>query len=192
MLCHDDEPIQRLAKILEPQRTPLLDLGPAFARESGEDGYRLIVRGDGHWNALGHRLAAESVAVALENHICSATQDRQDAVEELCREGVDLMIVIGGYNSSNTNHLTEIASDWTRAYHIEDVSCLVDAKCIRHKPRRHREEIEETGWLSGGPLAVGITAGASTPNSRVGEVVEKILTLRGVSVRQLLEQTSGD
>jgi 4-hydroxy-3-methylbut-2-enyl diphosphate reductase len=118
--------------------------------------------------------------------ICSATQDRQDAVEELCAEGVDLMLVIGGFNSSNTTHLVEIAGRHTRAYHIEDASALVSRQEIAHKPEGSREVVLGKSWLADGPLTVGFTAGASTPNNRVGEVMERVLELRGVDVQAVL------
>jgi 4-hydroxy-3-methylbut-2-enyl diphosphate reductase len=111
--------------------------------------------------------------------ICSATQDRQDAVVRLLETGVDRMLVIGGYNSSNTNHLAELASARVPAYHIEDASCLLDSGSIRHKPVGGRDPVESAGWLPRGPVVLGITAGASTPNNRIGEVVERVLRLRG-------------
>ncbi|HEV8336217.1 MAG TPA: 4-hydroxy-3-methylbut-2-enyl diphosphate reductase [Candidatus Polarisedimenticolia bacterium] len=112
--------------------------------------------------------------------ICSATQDRQDAVLKLLKEGVSLMLVIGGYNSSNTNHLAELSAAQVPTYHIEDSSCLVDASTIRHKPVSGKSEETQSGWLQAGPLVIGITAGASTPNNRIGEVVERLLVLRGI------------
>jgi 4-hydroxy-3-methylbut-2-en-1-yl diphosphate reductase len=111
--------------------------------------------------------------------ICSATQDRQDAVLKLLRGGVSMMLVIGGYNSSNTNHLAELSAGMVPTYHIEDASCLVDASTIRHKPVGEPGEKTDSGWLPPGPLVVGITAGASTPNNRIGEVVERVLQIRG-------------
>jgi len=112
--------------------------------------------------------------------ICSATQDRQDAVLRLLHEPLSLMLVIGGYNSSNTNHLAEIATHSVPTYHIEDSTCLVDADTIRHKPAGHTTDSTSRGWLPAGPVVVGITAGASTPNNRIGEVVERILEIRGL------------
>ena len=117
--------------------------------------------------------------------ICSATQDRQDAVVKLLKSGISIMLVIGGYNSSNTNHLAELSAGKVPTYHIEDASCLVDASTIRHQPVRGKGEQIATGWLRDGPLVVGITAGASTPNNRIGEVVERMLEIRGVSLEGL-------
>ncbi|HXI03704.1 MAG TPA: 4-hydroxy-3-methylbut-2-enyl diphosphate reductase [Candidatus Saccharimonadales bacterium] len=112
--------------------------------------------------------------------ICSATQDRQDAVIQLAREPLDLMLVIGGYNSSNTNHLAAIASRYTRAYHIESPRSLVDASTIRHKPIGSHDETTAAGWLPAGHCVVAVTAGASTPNNKIGQVIERVLELRGV------------
>ncbi len=116
--------------------------------------------------------------------ICSATQDRQDALANLIAETPDLLIVIGGYNSSNTGHLVEMAQGRVPAFHIEGPRCLLDAERIRHRPVSHGtparvEELESTGWLPPGPLTIGLTAGASTPDVVIGAVVERILELRG-------------
>lgn len=106
--------------------------------------------------------------------ICTATQDRQDAVNKLVREDIDVMIIIGGYNSSNTNHLCEISSLYKPAYHISDASCIVSATTIRHKPAARTEEVTGENWLPEGEVIIGITAGASTPDRLVGEVIDRI------------------
>jgi len=111
--------------------------------------------------------------------ICSATQDRQDAVVALIDEGVDLMIVIGGFNSSNTTHLLEIASRSVPSYHIENASCLLSADEIRHKPFARFTPLVTRDWLPKGPARIGITAGASTPNSEIGAAIERIFLFRG-------------
>jgi 4-hydroxy-3-methylbut-2-enyl diphosphate reductase len=105
--------------------------------------------------------------------ICSATQDRQDAVEALLRDRpVDLMLVIGGYNSSNTCNLARICAASRPTYHIADPDCLVSAGEIRHRPVGRKEEVVSTGWLpSAGPFTVGLTSGASTPDNLVGAAV---------------------
>ena len=107
--------------------------------------------------------------------ICSATQDRQDAVLKLAREGLDLMMVVGGYNSSNTGHLVEISLEFCPAYHIKDASCILSQNEIEHKPVGVSEAIRVKNWLPSGKVRVGITAGASTPNRVIEEVIEKIL-----------------
>ncbi len=115
--------------------------------------------------------------------ICSATQDRQDAVLKLIADPLDLMVVIGGYNSSNTTHLAAICHDKAPTYHIEDASCVDPAAgSIRFRPVGAKEERLVTGWLPTGPLTVGVTAGASTPNNKIGETVERIAATRGLSL----------
>jgi 4-hydroxy-3-methylbut-2-enyl diphosphate reductase len=111
--------------------------------------------------------------------ICSATQDRQDALGALIEERPDLLIVIGGYNSSNTGHLVEMAQGRVPAFHIEGPGGLVSAETIRHKPVGRTGEVETRGWLPTGPVTIGLTAGASTPDVVIGAVVERILALRG-------------
>ena len=117
--------------------------------------------------------------------ICSATQERQDAVIALTREKVDLMLVLGGYNSSNTTHLAEISSQYNPTYHIADSNCLVSATEIRHKPVHGAEEVVTPDWLPAKPLTVGITAGASTPDVKVDESIERLISFRGLSLSEL-------
>jgi 4-hydroxy-3-methylbut-2-enyl diphosphate reductase len=107
--------------------------------------------------------------------ICSATQDRQDAVCQLIKNGVDLMIVVGGFNSSNTGHLAEIASEFRPTFHIDGADCILSARRIRHKKPR-QPEITETGdWLPAGKVRIGLTAGASTPNRMIEDVIRRVL-----------------
>jgi 4-hydroxy-3-methylbut-2-enyl diphosphate reductase len=108
--------------------------------------------------------------------ICSATQDRQDAVIHLLRdERLDLMIVIGGYNSSNTCNLAHICAEKVPTYHIAEPGCLLSADLVRHKPVGRKSEEETTGWLkSSGPITVGLTSGASTPDNLVEQVVRRL------------------
>jgi 4-hydroxy-3-methylbut-2-enyl diphosphate reductase len=121
-------------------------------------------------------------ASEMESHfqafdtICSATQDRQDAVVALLRERpVDLMIVIGGYNSSNTCNLARICAQSRPTFHIADPDCLVSAAEIRHRPVGSKAEVQTTPWLpTDGPLTIGLTSGASTPDNLVGAVVAKL------------------
>jgi 4-hydroxy-3-methylbut-2-enyl diphosphate reductase len=111
--------------------------------------------------------------------ICSATQDRQDAVRQLEKHNIDLMIVIGGYNSSNTNNLTKIAAGFTSTFHIEEAASMLSADTIRHKPAGAKQEVMTQGWFPAEARTIGITAGASTPNNQIGETIERILTFRG-------------
>jgi 4-hydroxy-3-methylbut-2-enyl diphosphate reductase len=119
--------------------------------------------------------------------ICSATQDRQDAVLKLIAEPLDLMVVIGGYNSSNTTHLAAICHEKAPTYHIEDASCIdPEQGTIRFRPVGDSEERRVSGWLPAGPLRVGVTAGASTPNNKIGETVERIAAARGLTLEAVL------
>jgi len=135
---------------------------------------------------IGRALEARYGGAALDEHfrsfdtICSATQDRQDAVLELIEEPLDVMLVIGGYNSSNTNNLAKICATRVRTYHIADASCIdpVDG-AIRHKPVDEGQERQEPQWLEGA-RRIGLTAGASTPNNKIGEAVERILAVKGL------------
>ena len=112
--------------------------------------------------------------------ICSATQERQDALADLIREPLDLLIVIGGYNSSNTGHLAEMAEGVVPAYHITGPECIEDEHTIRYKPILQKREAVAHDWLPEQPdLCIGLTAGASTPDAVIGSVVERLLELRG-------------
>jgi len=108
--------------------------------------------------------------------ICSATQDRQDAVMDLL-DGppLDLVVVIGGYNSSNTANLARICAGHLPTFHVADASCLVSPDEIHHRPVGGQAEAAARGWLpQTGEISVGLTAGASTPDVIVGEVVERL------------------
>jgi len=119
--------------------------------------------------------------------ICSATQDRQDAVLKLIAEPLDLMVVIGGYNSSNTTHLAAICHEKVPTYHVEDASCIdPEAGAIRFRPVGDQEEQRRDGWLPAGPVTIGITAGASTPNNKIGETIVRIAATRGTTLEAAL------
>ncbi len=130
--------------------------------------------------AMLDRYGTDYVAKNFKNFdtICSATEDRQNAIVEFKDKGLDLIMVVGGYNSSNTNHLAKMAVTFTRAYHIEDADGIVSDKEIRHKPFGQFDTVVAKDWLPSGPLKIGLTSGASTPNQVLGEVVEKILSFR--------------
>lgn len=114
--------------------------------------------------------------------ICSATQERQDAVVDLLREPLDAMVVIGGYNSSNTISLAALCSETTPTFHVEDADAIDAVRgTIRHRPLSGGTEVESTGWLpAGAAVRVGVTAGASTPNNKIGEAVGRIFATRGI------------
>jgi len=120
--------------------------------------------------------------------ICSATQERQDAVIELLQEPLDVMIVVGGYNSSNTISLAALARDKVRTYHVDDASAIdVEGRTIRHRPPGTKEDVIESGWLTTeGPVRIGLTAGASTPNNKIGETVARIFASRGIGIDSIV------
>jgi 4-hydroxy-3-methylbut-2-enyl diphosphate reductase len=107
--------------------------------------------------------------------ICSATQDRQDAVIRLlAEEALDLVLVIGGYNSSNTCNLARICAASLPTYHVAEPECLLSSSRIRHRPVGAKSEIDTDGWLPAGPVRVGLTSGASTPDNLVARVIEAL------------------
>lgn len=117
--------------------------------------------------------------------ICSATQERQDAVVAMMADPPDRMIVIGGYNSSNTNHLAHMCRQHTTTYHVQDAACIeIDTGGIRHKPELAADVPErlDHDWLPARPFTLGITAGASTPNNKIGEALLRLLAIRGVEL----------
>jgi 4-hydroxy-3-methylbut-2-enyl diphosphate reductase len=118
--------------------------------------------------------------------ICSATQDRQDAVLALLAEQrLDLMIVLGGYNSSNTQALTAMCAARVPTFHVDRAECI-EPSLVRHRPVRGGTETATRDWLPEGDVTVGLTAGASTPDSVVGLVVERLLAARGHAAAELM------
>jgi 4-hydroxy-3-methylbut-2-enyl diphosphate reductase len=134
-------------------------------------------------DAMRARYGEEALAARFRafDTICSATQERQDAVISLLdQERLDLMLVVGGYNSSNTCNLARICADRVRTYHMADPGCMASAAAIRHRPVGAPSTtvgVEDVthDWLpAAGPVVIGLTAGASTPNNIVGEVIRKL------------------
>src|SRR5262249_42996046 len=133
--------------------------------------------------AIAERYGDASLAAHFRafDTICSATQERQDAVIALLDAfALDLMIVVGGYNSSNTCNLARICAERVRTFHIANPECLVSRGEIRHRPvgppsTAASVERLDLGWLPAeGPVVVGLTAGASTPNNIIGAVIGKL------------------
>ena len=112
--------------------------------------------------------------------ICGATQERQDALRELLESPLDLLLVVGGYNSSNTTHLAEMGVEKIPTWFIRNQECMESPTLIRHFDLHQKEEIlTESPWLPEGELQVAITAGASCPNNLIEEVILRVLSLRG-------------
>ena len=136
---------------------------------------------------IGASMARRYGEAALAEHyrsfdtICSATQERQDAVVALLDRPLDLMIVVGGYNSSNTCHLAALVrSRGVPVYHIEDADAVDPAaRTLRHQPIGTKQEAVATDWL-GTARMIGMTAGASTPNNKIGETIVRICETAGV------------
>ena len=118
--------------------------------------------------------------------ICSATQDRQDALEKLLHNPLDLLLVIGGYNSSNTSHLAEMGEAKLPTFFIKNAAKMESDQLIQHWDQHKHEEIETQNWLPRGKVTVGITAGASCPNNLIEDAIRRLFELRGISVQQVL------
>jgi 4-hydroxy-3-methylbut-2-en-1-yl diphosphate reductase len=118
--------------------------------------------------------------------ICGATQERQDALREMLTSPMDLLLVIGGYNSSNTSHLAEMGEAKLPTYFIRNASRLESRERIVHFDQHARHEVATEGWLPQRPITVGLTAGASCPNNLIEETILRLYELHGVSSGQLL------
>jgi 4-hydroxy-3-methylbut-2-enyl diphosphate reductase len=168
----DFDPDLHLARIGVANQTTML------ARESlaiGEEVGRAMARARGD--------AYRAARFRTFDTICSATQDRQDAVDELLREPLDVMLVVGGFNSSNTMSLAAICAEKVPTYHVEDAAGIDPERgTVRYRPIGvHAELTERAGWLpAAGAVRVGLTAGASTPNNKIGEAVARVFATRGV------------
>lgn len=173
------DPERHLQRIgVANQTTMLASESLAIARRIGE--------------ALANRHGEEGLAERFRSFdtICSATQDRQDAVHAMMRDEAarpDLMLVVGGYNSSNTGHLRAVAEEYCPAFHIQDAQELLSADRIRHLPAGAKEPQERTDWLPEGSVRIGLTAGASTPNRALADTVARVLELRGIAIDEALE-----
>ena len=120
--------------------------------------------------------------------ICGATQDRQDALGSLLRQPMDLLIVVGGYNSSNTSHLAEMGESVVPTYFIKNSAMMMSGQRIRHFNQHIDKEVETENWLPDGDITVGFTAGASCPNNLIEDAIRRILELKGVSVEGVLSE----
>jgi 4-hydroxy-3-methylbut-2-enyl diphosphate reductase len=184
--------LSRFAHAASPGFDPDLDLrkiGVAnqttmLARESlaiGEEVGRAIERSRG--------AEARERDFRTFDTICSATQERQDAVRELLEEPLDVMVVIGGYNSSNTISLAALCAERVTTYHVETASAIdPETRSVRYRPAgKHHTEAVAADWLAPSrAVRVGLTAGASTPNNKIGEAVARIFATRGIDLKDVL------
>jgi 4-hydroxy-3-methylbut-2-enyl diphosphate reductase len=118
--------------------------------------------------------------------ICGATQERQDALRVLLKEKMNLLLVVGGYNSSNTSHLAEMGEAQLPTYFIRGADKLESANRITHFNLHQKTETTTDDWLPTGPAVIGITAGASCPNNLIEETILRVYELRGVSAEEIL------
>jgi 4-hydroxy-3-methylbut-2-enyl diphosphate reductase len=172
------DPDQHLRRVGVANQTTML------ARESlaiGEEVGKAIERARG--------AAARETDFRTFDTICSATQERQDAVRDLLEEPRDLMIVIGGYNSSNTISLAALCAERVTTYHVETAAAIdPETRTIQYRPAgKHHSEAATAKWLPpSGAVRVGLTAGASTPNNKIGEAVARIFATRGIELKDVL------
>ena len=183
-----DALMEKFAKAVSPgfdpdlhlQRIGVANQTTMLAKESlalGEEVGQALARARG--------AAARETPFRTFDTICSATQERQDAVIELLREPLDAMVVIGGFNSSNTISLAALCAEQVPTFHIEDASGIDPERRTVHYRVAGIKHVEETraAWLpEGRPIRVGITAGASTPNNKIGETVARILATHGLAL----------
>jgi 4-hydroxy-3-methylbut-2-enyl diphosphate reductase len=139
-------------------------------------------------NAMSKKYGADQVEKHFRffDTICGATQDRQDALEKLLREPMNLLLVIGGYNSSNTSHLAEMGEAKLPTYFIKNAKKMESDKLIVHYDQHQGKEVETRDWFPPGKITVGVTAGASCPNNLIEDTIRRLFELRGISAHELL------
>ncbi len=118
--------------------------------------------------------------------ICGATQERQDALREMLQSRMDLLLVVGGYNSSNTSHLAEMGQEQLPTYFIRNAERLESLESITHYDLHLKKEVTSAGWLGSGATVVGITAGASCPNNLIEETIVRVFELNGIPRESVL------
>ena len=120
--------------------------------------------------------------------ICGATQDRQDALQRLLTRPMDLLIVVGGYNSSNTSHLAEMGEAKLPTYFIKNAGKMLSPERIVHYDQHQNQEVETENWLASSHQIVGITAGASCPNNLIEDAIKRLFELKGLTVSDYLPE----
>ena len=121
--------------------------------------------------------------------ICGATQERQDALFEMLRNPMDMLLVVGGYNSSNTGHLVEIGERSLPSFFIRTASCLEALDQILHFDLHSQEEKRSyvDKLKSEEHVTIGITAGASCPNNLIEDTIVRVFELRSITMEQILD-----
>ena len=118
--------------------------------------------------------------------ICGATQERQDALKDMLAEPLDLLLVIGGYNSSNTSHLAEMGEAVLPTYFIRNAGKLESRERIIHFDQHKKHEVVTENWLPKSPITIGVTAGASCPNNLIEDTIVRVFDLYGIPREQVL------
>jgi 4-hydroxy-3-methylbut-2-enyl diphosphate reductase len=118
--------------------------------------------------------------------ICGATQERQDALKSMLSQQMDLLLVVGGYNSSNTSHLAEMGQERLPTYFIRNAEKLESSDKIVHYDLQKKTEVEAANWLPTGRKTVGITAGASCPNNLIEDTIVRLYELHGTERDKIL------
>ncbi len=131
-------------------------------------------------DAIAARDGGSTAGFRFFDTICGATQERQDALFRLLDEPLDFLLVVGGYNSSNTTHLVEIGEKKLPTWFIRNADCILSGDEIRHFDIHGKNEQVSRDWLPVKPhMIVGITAEASCPNNLIEETIRRVLELRG-------------
>jgi 4-hydroxy-3-methylbut-2-enyl diphosphate reductase len=123
----------------------------------------------------------------IQNHfadtrdtLCYATNENQDATQQLLKQDADIAIVVGGYNSSNTSHLVELCEQRFKTFFISSVNEIESPELIHHFNIDHEKRESTSGFLpTKRPLTVVLTSGASCPDAMVEAVLMKILSFVG-------------
>ena len=130
------------------------------------------------------RLGSEETRIRIadtKDTLCYATSENQAAIQSLVASGGDLAIVIGGYNSSNSTHLAKLCAEVVPTYYIKDATEIVSDECINHFDIAKGDVVSSRGWLpQGDKTSILISAGASSPDALVDQVIEKVCEISGV------------
>lgn len=171
------DPAKQLANIGVANQTTML-------KSETEEMQRRLAR------AMRDRYGEEEAAkrFASFDTICGATQERQDALFDMLEGTMDLLLVVGGYNSSNTGHLVEIGQDKLPSFFIRDATCLKSFGEIVHFDLASKAETTSYSekLLGEGPVTIGITAGASCPNNLIEASILRVFELRGVGAEEVM------